>query len=102
MTPVVGTPVADEDALFAEGVVAGSFTFERDKVIKFTCPCGCGNINVLQVYRAGPKPAHTAWFWNGNATTPTLSPSIRDLAHCRFHGYLTDGVWQLCSDSGAR
>lgn len=94
--PVKATPVAD--ALVSE--IDGAFQF-KGGYIRCICPCGCGGFMNLPVYQTGTAKERTpSWEWDGNETTPTLKPSIRDLSGCRFHGFLTAGVWTFCSDSG--
>lgn len=68
--------------------------------IIYICPCGCGHLISLPI-AIGEKLDHY-WQWDGNREQPTLQPSIRRLDGCRFHGYLTAGVWTFCSDSGAK
>lgn len=88
---------------FWENPKDGSFCMAEDPHhFLCVCPCGCGSMMNLPIYKSGtPKPqAACAWEWNGNAETPTLTPSIRDLSGCRFHGFLTGGVWTFCEDSG--
>ena len=58
--------------------------------IHFRCPCGCDSS--LSVPVTGPK----AWAWNGDVQFPTLTPSIKRLDHCRWHGFLTDGEFREC------
>jgi Family of unknown function (DUF6527) len=96
--PVPGRLVIDAISSDEPGV----FNFS-DSMIYCNCPCGCGSGMVLPIYRSGePKPGKTAWEWNGNEERPTLKPSIRDMATCYFHGFLTDGVWSFCGDSGTK
>jgi hypothetical protein len=56
----------------------------------FVCPCGCGNIG-----HAAVRPGYggSCWTWNGNREKPTLTPSIQKTSACRWHGFLTDGVF---------
>lgn len=100
--PVTATPVAGEDALFADDAVAGSFVIEEDRnsVLRFKslCPCGCGSMSFLRVGR-GEKPdrekaGEPTWQWNGDVEKPTLYPSINHIDH--WHGWLIDGVWRSC------
>lgn len=59
------------------------------------CPCGCGatcGIN-FDVPKGRPSPK---WTWNGSKDKPTLTPSILRTAGCRWHGFLTDGVFRSC------
>lgn len=67
------------------------------------CPCGCGGAMRLPLHRPGQRSAvHTkaSWEWDGSLEKPTLQPSIRDLAGCKYHGFLTAGMWTFCEDSG--
>lgn len=65
--------------------------------ILFVCPCGCGAFAgiTLDVPEAqglsGPK-----WKWDGNEDAPTITPSIRRLDGCQWHGFLTAGVFIEC------
>jgi hypothetical protein len=88
--------------LFNEGTPDGAYTaFVGMSRFHCICPCGCKQHMNLPVYLEGQeKPAQSAWIWNGDVEKPTLNPSIRDLAHCRFHGFLRDGVWTFEADSG--
>ena len=62
--------------------------------LRYMCPGGCGQIGHVPVITAD---GHTdGWTWNGDLTAPTLAPSIQMLAGCRWHGYLTDGIWKQC------
>lgn len=58
----------------------------------FTCPCGCGAVTAVTVNSRYGK----AWAWNGSEDKPTTTPSILRLDGCRWHGYLTDGVFRPC------
>jgi hypothetical protein len=82
---------------------AGAFMFDADsRSLIYQCPCGCRRQGALPVTRHGVEPAQRpAWDWDGNRDTPTLRPSIRRLDGCRWHGYLHQGEWQPCADSGA-
>lgn len=62
----------------------------------FNCPCGCGTDPCLPV-ATGPKGEYR-WAWDGNVKVPTLSPSIRRMDGCLFHGYLEAGVWRSAGD----
>jgi hypothetical protein len=98
---VVALPVQN---IFEDGLPAGAFCFKGLPVktqFQFVCPCGCGQAAIIPVYRVGePKPAPNAWTWDGNLETPTLAPSIRDMAGCKFHGHLRGGFWSFEADSG--
>jgi hypothetical protein len=86
------------ESLFVDGNPgpAGSYKFykiteeEGTAGLNFVCPCGCESI--LGVSLAGPN----AWQWNEDRNKPTVTPSIRRLDGCKWHGYLTDGVFKSC------
>jgi hypothetical protein len=56
----------------------------------FTCPCGCGAIAAVTVNPAYGK----AWAWNGSEDKPTTTPSILRTHGCKWHGWLTDGIFR--------
>lgn len=68
----------------------GDFAFYVDSETKrvggmnFRCPCGCDII-------AGVNFPN--WSWNESREKPTVTPSIQILNGCRWHGYLTDGIF---------
>lgn len=66
-----------------------------DQALMFVCPCGCGNVSSIRI-TTGPKDTQGEWQWNGNTEKPTLTPSIQKLTDCRWHGYLTDGIFRSC------
>jgi len=61
----------------------------------FLCPCGCGEFAGIgfDVPAAeglnGPK-----WKWDGNDNAPTITPSIRRLGGCGWHGHLINGEFR--------
>lgn len=57
------------------------------------CPCGCGEMGSINFDPNTPGPR---WVWNGNQDSPTLTPSILRTVGCKWHGYLTDGVFKAC------
>lgn len=63
----------------------------RIAALMFVCPCGCGGVGSVAV-REGYGDKH--WQWNGDEARPTLTPSILKTSPCRWHGYLTDGVFR--------
>lgn len=78
----------------------GAFCFEaNNRGLFYTCPCGCGVEGYLG-FRGQSDPARPSWIWDGNRTTPTLDPSIRKTAGCKWHGHLQGGIWKPCGDSG--
>lgn len=93
MTLVAATYKPDYDD-FAD---AGDFTFyvadDGDKTgILFRCPCGCGD-NLGVDFAGEPAPR---WTWDGNEARPTISPSIRRVGGCGWHGWLKGGVFESC------
>lgn len=81
---------------------AGAFYFEEHSgrdYITWCCPCGCGDMRQIAV-QPGAAPGNRVWGWNGDQVRPTLQPSIRYMTGCRWHGFLTSGMWTPCGDSG--
>lgn len=68
--------------------------YAENKAITFTCPCGCGTVHSIRTDRDVKKDG--GWLWNGNTEKPSLTPSIQATTPCRWHGYLTDGVFKPC------
>jgi hypothetical protein len=106
MNPVPATQVPQRDTTFGlrESAVSGAYTFSEDnRELFYICPCGCGEHLSLPV-KIGPwvQGASPCWGWDGNRDAPTLTPSIRRLNGCRYHGHLQAGVWTFTSDSGRR
>lgn len=119
-TLLTGRYVKNWDAL----TQPGDFCFSRNDesenpitYIQFLCPCGkivppdapgydMSCYGSLPLYLSGeqkptsPPYEMAAWEWNGDRQVPTLQPSIRKMQGCKWHGYLTAGVWTPCSDSG--
>lgn len=65
---------------------------ERQRAMWFWCPCGCGHLARIDVGEEHKPVTSPSWNWNGNASSPTLKPSI-DQKVCGWHGWLTDGYW---------
>lgn len=63
----------------------------RIAALLFVCPCGCGNLSAVTVRQGFDGGKH--WKWNGNVHKPTLTPSIQQTGPCKWHGFLTDGVF---------
>lgn len=61
--------------------------------LMFMCPCGCGEICAIDTQAKGKRPV---WLWNGDTKKPTLRPSLLRTAGCKWHGFLTDGVFKAC------
>lgn len=80
----------------AEPSAPGEFQFfsPPSDGLFYMCPCGCGALGALPF--RGTTDEHPSWIWDGNADSPTLTPSILRTAGCRWHGYLTRGEWVNC------
>lgn len=89
-TTIAATKVANYEGLM---IRRGSYYFEKGAVY-FSCPCGCWGIVRL------PVDGTPSWKWNQDEDRPTLEPSIRRMDGCKWHGFLTDGWWTPCGDSG--
>lgn len=61
--------------------------------ICYVCPCGCHEVVTIPVWA---EPGNCVWQWDGNLTTPTLTPSIRRLNGCQWHGFITKGAFVTC------
>lgn len=60
---------------------------ERRKLV-FECPRRAGHVCEVMLK---PWPINSpTWTWDGNATTPTLTPSI-NCSDCGWHGFVTNG-----------
>lgn len=65
----------------------------KPSVLAFSCPCGCQEIvHVPLAINHGGQ----GWEWNGSEDKPTTRPSILRTTGCRWHGYLTDGIFTSC------
>jgi len=74
----------------------GDFFWTGDRLM-FNCPCGCGSIGGIAVGgNPGEHPVwkFPIWKWDGNTDTPTVTPSIRFMSGCQWHGFLTAGVFR--------
>jgi len=80
-----------------DDMAPGDYRFLDDHLI-YQCPCGCGQVRSLPISQ-GPKRPHF-WSWDGNTDLPTVAPSIRIVGSCKWHGFLQDGCWKPCGDSG--
>lgn len=73
------------------------FTYDGKENIKgiiFKCPCGCGEIGGGVNF--DPSDRGPCWQWNRDQEKPTVTPSIQKLDGCKWHGFLTDGVFVSC------
>jgi hypothetical protein len=87
-------PIRFVDSLVEDGVCPGDAKwFANGSVqtagLNFVCPCGCGQV-------AGVSVEPGRWQWDGNRERPTITPSIQIMDGCRWHGFLTNGVFQRC------
>jgi hypothetical protein len=65
--------------------------------LTFLCPCGCGDPAGISLRRDGTKgPGNCTWTWDQNEEAPTCTPSILRRGGCKWHGYLTKGVFVSC------
>jgi hypothetical protein len=75
----------------------GKAAIFHENVLHFTCP-GCGRFGGIGICYGANVP--NAWLLvEGNKNDPTtwtLSPSIRCVGCCGWHGYLTKGVFTSC------
>lgn len=64
--------------------------------LTFICPCGCGDVGGVAVGKDlnDRDGNHPVWQWDGNYEHPTITPSIRFLSGCKWHGMLTAGVFK--------
>jgi hypothetical protein len=105
MEPIKATRRNSTDEIFTVDLPGAFFIPEDGGHIFCECPCGCGGHMRLPLYLLGePKPetGRPAWGWDGNHDTPTLTPSIRDIGTCYFHGHLVAGQWTFEGDSNVR
>lgn len=74
---------------------AGSARFAESQggkpYLTYVCPCGCGSVGTLPLLPLFPGEA--GWGWDGDRVYPTITPSIQRKYGCRWHGFLTKGVW---------
>lgn len=70
---------------------------DRDQLIEYNCPCGCGNTVMIPYYRAGQQKEETpSWAYREENGKATLSPSIYSTGRpCRSHYFIRDNkiVW---------
>ena len=71
---------------------------KEDKIVGFIemCPCGCATIGAVTFDTGSLEQKSPKWKWNGNKEKPTVTPSIRRIGGCGWHGYLTNGVFKSC------
>ena len=91
--PVVMRRVAE---VSPDGGPPGDFTWHATdngwRYLEFLCPRGC--------WHMVPVAGHPqSWAWNGNEDKPTLTPSLKDMGECGWHGFITEGSLTTCGDS---
>jgi hypothetical protein len=81
----------------APGTISWSNWYNSDEVAGcfYVCPCGCRVVGFLSV-RSAMRQESPSWEWNGDKDKPTMKPSIQKTSPCKWHGYLTDGVFKSC------
>lgn len=62
----------------------------------FMCPCGCGDRSPIRFRQDANDSERPCWNWDGNESSPTLTPSLHKTSGCGWHGYLTAGVFKEC------
>jgi hypothetical protein len=88
----------DPEGGYLEFTEPGTYTLgERaEQLLVLACP-GCGRVSGMTV--GDPKPDNrngATWLLTGPADAPTLQPSINCVGCCKWHGWLTAGVFRSC------
>jgi hypothetical protein len=74
----------------------GAFCFEaNEKGLIYNCPCGC-EVTGFIPFKGKDHGYPTVWDFDGNLDKPTLTPSIQRLSGCKWHGFMTAGIWRSC------
>jgi hypothetical protein len=94
MVPDEGPPIR-KDLPPGSAMWLGRYGGPEDAVgaLDFICPCGCGTVHAIRIRPCEDRPS---WEWDGNRDKPTLKPSIQCNTPCKWHGYLTAGVFEPC------
>jgi hypothetical protein len=75
----------------------GEFAF-GERRFTFACPCGCMVVHNVKIQGPSDPPPDPSlgpcWAWDGNLEAPTLRPSLATVTPCRWHGFLTSGVFE--------
>ena len=93
-------PVYEGDRQYRRDLDPGSASWiayghgNPNAVLSFVCPCGCGSVHAITACQ-GSKLQHK-WLWDGDVERPTLTPSIQCVSPCRWHGFLTGGIFKQC------
>lgn len=65
------------------------------------CSCGCGTYFSIPLRFGAFVKGERGWGWDGaDFEHITLTPSIRQVGGCQWHGHLLDGRWHPAEDSG--
>ncbi len=99
MIPVPAKLIEDYDNMKSPGDFMLHTSIDSGEKVTgmvFVCPCGCGRKGGLQFDGPFVTQNRPKWVWNGNREKPTLTPSIQQLSGCKWHGFLTDGVFKSC------
>lgn len=77
--------VKDWDKLIAPGTFL--YTYHNNQLYGLIarCPCGCGKDLGISFDK---------WQYDGDRENPTVTPSIRRIGGCGWHGFLTKGIWK--------
>jgi hypothetical protein len=79
----------DDGCFYRPELTPGSARFDHgDRTFSYACPCGCGLVNLISVYRG--NSGH-GWKLTGPREKPSLQPSIQQMSKCRWHGHVTKG-----------
>jgi hypothetical protein len=69
-------------------------TGDHGTMLYLWCP-GCDDLHGVEVEQSAP----TAWQWDGNLESPTISPSIKCMGHKGIcHSFVRNGQWEFLSD----
>lgn len=74
--------------------LSGKLRDSGDGSILHWCP-GCESLHLIQTQK--PSPNGAIWRWDGDAESPTFTPSINIVGHC--HYFISAGQIQFCGDS---
>lgn len=94
MTDIKAVLVSDIDqARDIPGAIEFCENREAETIgLLFMCPCGCGREGCLP-FSPDLSPS---WQFDGNKSAPKLTPSILQVGGCKWHGWLTAGVFVSC------
>ena len=68
--------------------------FDKDcRSLTALCPCGCGAVIGARIKDGETAATDIWWGWDGSWDKPTITPSIKVMDGCKWHGHLQAGVW---------